>query len=92
MNAAAGEVNPPVVQTAGTNAAGCQTITVTCTNLGGTQVFLFWEEGGEPRGTSMDGTATISRILTCNSDRELILTEPTGTGVVNNVECLAAAA
>lgn len=40
----------------------------------------------------MDGTATISRILTCNSDRELILTEPTGTGVVNNVECLAAAA
>uniref|UniRef100_A0AC35GC23 C6 domain-containing protein n=1 Tax=Panagrolaimus sp. PS1159 TaxID=55785 RepID=A0AC35GC23_9BILA len=92
--AAAGEINPTITQTAGTNASGCRTITVTCANPGGNQVFFFWEEDGANRGTSTDGTTTVTRTLVCDSNGELVLTEPgppPGNGIVNAVECLAAA-
>uniref|UniRef100_A0A914YQ03 Uncharacterized protein n=1 Tax=Panagrolaimus superbus TaxID=310955 RepID=A0A914YQ03_9BILA len=41
------------------------------------------------RGTS-SGVTTVTRVLTCNSDGELELTEGTDTGVVTQVECVTA--
>ncbi|KAH7727879.1 hypothetical protein AAVH_04123 [Aphelenchoides avenae] len=87
------ELSQPVTQTRGTDANGCDTVTLSCNGPTGTSDTIFrWFENGVDRGVSTDGpnTGSVSRTLTCNAQGQLVLTENGVSGVVTQVECLAA--
>uniref|UniRef100_A0AC34F6M8 C6 domain-containing protein n=1 Tax=Panagrolaimus sp. ES5 TaxID=591445 RepID=A0AC34F6M8_9BILA len=82
----------PIIQTPGTDANGCKTLTISCTTpkVGETITYLFTNDGND-LGTLTD-TTTISRTLTCDENGDYLLTEGTDTLAVDSVECITATA
>lgn len=81
-----GTASPTIVE--GTT-NGCTTYTVSCTGPTGGDAVLDFYSGGTSVGVSGPETGTITRVVTCSTTGELILTEEGNEISVDTVQCVA---